>query len=92
MNDFDKRCYDFKNNIINIFNKQENVPFLLKYYLIKQIWEQIKNHKQEIDNEYQVQKNNEDFQIEKKQISTSIDIPLAQIEKNNSKEEKEEQS
>lgn len=56
MNYIDKTCYDFKENIINIFNNEQSIPFLLKYYLVKQIWEQIKNHKQEIEAEYNQEK------------------------------------
>lgn len=52
MNHSDKICYDFKENIINIFNNEQSIPFLLKYYLMKQIWEQIDNHRQEIEIEY----------------------------------------
>jgi hypothetical protein len=35
MNYIDKTCYDFKENIINIFNNEQSIPFLLKYYLVK---------------------------------------------------------
>lgn len=42
-------CYLFQKNIISIFNNQQHIPFLLKYHLIKQIWEDIERNKLNID-------------------------------------------
>lgn len=42
-------CYLFQKNIISIFNNQQRIPFLLKYYLIKDIWDNIEQNKLNID-------------------------------------------
>lgn len=42
-------CYLFQKNIISIFNDQQRIPFLLKYYLIKDIWDNIEQSKLNID-------------------------------------------
>ena len=51
MKDFEDVCFEFQQNIINIFNNQNNIPFFLKYYLIKEIWDQIEKEKMRIDME-----------------------------------------
>lgn len=50
--------YNFQKKILKIFN-EEDLPFLLKYYLFKDIWETIENHKFELDK--QVRMNDKDF-------------------------------
>ena len=45
---YNKTCFDFQEKIINIFN-QQNLPFLIKYFLFKQIWKAVKNSKKQID-------------------------------------------
>ena len=47
MNELNLLCYKFQKEIIDSFNKTE-IPFLLKYYLFKQIWETIDNKKTQI--------------------------------------------
>jgi hypothetical protein len=47
--DFNKECYIFQKKLIDIFNEEENIPFLLKYYLFKDIWESVKENKFLID-------------------------------------------
>ena len=42
-------CKDFQSAIVDIFNNQTQIPFILKYYLIKQIWEKIEQKKREND-------------------------------------------
>ena len=42
-------CYSFQKNIISIFNDQQRIPFLLKYYLVKDIWNNIEQNKLNID-------------------------------------------
>ncbi len=44
-------CFEFQQSLIDIFNNEKNIPFLLKYYLIEEIWNNIQNHKQTIDME-----------------------------------------
>lgn len=46
---FNKICYNFQKQFIDIFNEEENIPFLLKYYLFKQVWEKIEQNKFLID-------------------------------------------
>lgn len=41
MEQFNQLCYDFQNKILNVFNEEQNIPFLLKYYLFKEIWENV---------------------------------------------------
>lgn len=50
--------YNFQKKILKIFN-EEDLPFLLKYYLFKDIWETIENYKFELDS--QVRMNDKDF-------------------------------
>ena len=42
-------CFEFQQKIIDTFNEQNNIPFLLKYYLFKEIWDSIENNKIKID-------------------------------------------
>ena len=46
---FEEICYDFQKNIINVFNEEKNLPFLLKYYLFKDIWDDIERNKMQLD-------------------------------------------
>ena len=38
--DFNEKCFKFQQDFINFFNEQD-LPFLLKYYLLNQVWEDI---------------------------------------------------
>ena len=38
-------CYNFQKKIIDDFNAQEDIPFILKFYLFKDIWEMIEQEK-----------------------------------------------
>lgn len=51
--------YDFQKSIMDTFNNNE-LPFLLKYYLLKDIWASIENYKMRLDQEVQT-KNKEDL-------------------------------
>lgn len=77
MENYYEICLSFQDNIIKIFNEQKLLPFLMKYYLFKQIWQQIESIKREKD--YQVQS-------QKKQIK-EIKIPLTKLEDNKKQEE-----
>ena len=46
---FEDICFEFQQNLVNIFNDEENIPFLLKYYLIKEVWDSIQNNKIQMD-------------------------------------------
>lgn len=48
--DYNLLCYNFQQKIINIFN-QEQLPFLVKFFLLKQVWKIIKKHKKQNDYE-----------------------------------------
>ena len=61
MANFNQICYNFQKDIINIFNQQTNIPFLLKYYLLKDIWDGIEKYKIELDINNQ-QKEQQNFQ------------------------------
>ena len=41
MEQFNQLCYDFQLKILDTFNSEQQIPFLLKYYLFKEIWENI---------------------------------------------------
>lgn len=45
----DDISYLFQKNIISIFNDQQRIPFLLKYHLMKEIWDSIEQNKLNID-------------------------------------------
>ena len=38
-------CYNFQKKIIDDFNTQKEIPFILKFYLFKDIWEMIEQEK-----------------------------------------------
>lgn len=46
--DFNILCYEFQEKIIDVFNEDQNIPFLLKYYLFKEIWKTLKEEKNNI--------------------------------------------
>ena len=48
LNDY---CFEFQQNIIDLFNNEQNLPFILKYYLIKDIWDNIQSTKTKMDME-----------------------------------------
>lgn len=43
-------CKKFQQEIVNLFNKQNDLPFILKYYLFKQVWAIIEQQKIQNDN------------------------------------------
>lgn len=46
LNDY---CVEFQQNIIDLFNDEQNLPFVLKYYLIKDVWDNIQSTKTKMD-------------------------------------------
>ena len=46
LNDY---CIEFQQNIIDLFNNEQNLPFVLKYYLIKDVWDNIQSTKTKMD-------------------------------------------
>lgn len=48
LNDY---CNEFQQLIIDNFNEEQHLPFILKYYLIKEIWENIQSTKTKMDME-----------------------------------------
>ena len=46
---FEDKCFEFQQKIIDIINGEEQLTFLIKYYLIKQIWDSISEKKMTID-------------------------------------------
>lgn len=69
-NDFDLICYNFQQKIIEMFNEQTNIPFQLKYYLFKELWEVIKETKIQKDYEIRIKNSKQD-----KVLTTEIPIP-----------------
>ena len=66
---FEEACYSFQKNIIETFNNEKNIPFLLKYYLLKEIWEDIQAYKlkmtQELQSKAVSEENQDELQGEK---------------------------
>lgn len=81
---FNKKCYNFQKKIIDIFNEEENIPFLLKYYLFKDIWEKVQQNKFLIDGQ------NRADEVEQKVVSTSVPIPKDFLQKDNYNSKEEE--
>lgn len=48
---FNEICLEFQDNILKVFNEEENIPFLLKYYLMKDIWVSIEQGKAQMEME-----------------------------------------
>ena len=78
---FNKKCYNFQKKLIDVFNKQEDIPFLLKYYLFKDIWEKIEQNKFLIDRDVRSD------QVKQETVSVSVPVPDDFFEDNNLKEE-----
>lgn len=63
MNDnktFEEICYSFQKKIIETFNNENDIPFLLKYYLLKEIWEDIQAYKIKITQKTQTKVESEE--------------------------------
>lgn len=80
----DLMCYKFQQKIIDIFNSQENIPFILKYYLFKDIWETIEQTK--VSNDIQIRS------LEKSQKKELVaEIPISNdFSQKNDQEQKEQ--
>ena len=48
---FEDIGYEFQKKIVEDINSENRIPFLLKYYLIKEIWENIQENKLQLDME-----------------------------------------
>lgn len=48
---FEDIGYEFQKKIVEDINSESRIPFLLKYYLIKEIWENIQENKLQLDME-----------------------------------------
>ena len=59
---FEETCYDFQNNILNIFNEENQLPFLLKYYLLKEVWEDVERYKIRLNQEMKMKQDNKNKQ------------------------------
>ena len=79
--DFNKECYIFQKKLIDIFNEEKNIPFLLKYYLFKDIWESIE------ENKFLIDRNVRSDEKRQETISGSVSIPNDFFQEDN-KEEK----
>lgn len=71
-NDYNLLCDSFQEKIITVFNECE-LPFLVKFFLFKEIWKTVK--KQKYKNDLQVNL----LKSKKKQTLSSY-IPLQKIE------------
>lgn len=57
---FEETCYDFQKKMVETFNNEQNIPFLLKYYLLKEIWEDVQNYKLKMNQDLQTKAANEE--------------------------------
>ena len=46
---FEDICFEFQQKIVETFNEERNISFLMKYYLMKEIWDNIQENKLKID-------------------------------------------
>ena len=69
---FEETCYNFQKNIIETFNNEKNIPFLLKYYLLKEIWEDIQAYKLKTTQELQAKMANEENQDESQEENKEV--------------------
>ena len=60
---FEESCYDFQQEIINTVNNERNLPFLIKYFIIKEIWEDVQAQKRKIDDDIYNKKRQEQQQM-----------------------------
>lgn len=80
--DFNIICLNFQQKIINVFNEEQKIPFLMKFFLFKQIWKIIK--KQKIQNEIEARSSKTE---EVQSITTSI--PIENLKNLQKKEQQE---
>ena len=78
-------CYNFQKKIIDDFNTQEDIPFILKFYLFKDIWEMIEQNKQLQDRE--VVKN---LNSQEKTLTTEIPLDDLLNNQDQNNEQKED--
>lgn len=46
--DINEKSLNFQRKLVALINEQQEIPFLLKYFLIKEIWEQTERTKQQL--------------------------------------------
>ncbi len=46
--DINEKSLNFQRKLVTLINEQQELPFLLKYFLIKEIWEQTERTKQQL--------------------------------------------
>ena len=69
---FEETCYGFQKKVIETFNNEKNIPFLLKYYLLKEIWEDIQAYKLKMNQELQSKAANEENQDESQEENKEV--------------------
>ena len=75
---FEESCYDFQQEIINTVNNERNLPFLVKYFIIKEIWEDVQAQKRKIDDDIynkkrQREQEMQQFQQQPEQVESTIE-------------------
>ena len=82
-------CKNFQNNLVNVFNNENNLPFILKYYLMQQVWQTVKQKKQE--NDYLLMST----KTEQRELTAEVPVPedfLATEENDDTNKDKEDQT
>ena len=75
---FEESCYDFQQEIITTVNNERNLPFLVKYFIIKEIWEDVQAQKRKIDDDIynkkrQRQQEMQQFQQQPEQVEGTVE-------------------
>ena len=63
----DMLCLNFQAEIVETFNKYNSIPFILKYYLFKQIWQKIEQEK--MRNDYRAGQQQQQPAVQKTEIT-----------------------
>ena len=71
---FEESCYDFQQEIVNTVNNERNLPFLVKYFIIKEIWEDVQTQKRKIDDDiYNKRRQRQQFQSQPEQVEGTVE-------------------
>lgn len=54
-----EKSLNFQRKLITLINEQQEIPFLLKYFLIKEVWEQAERTRQQLLMQTNLKENDE---------------------------------
>ncbi len=79
---FEDICFEYQQKIIDVLNQEENIPFLVKYFLIKEIWMSVENQKMQLDMQVRQRHPSEEKQISTVVLNNNENIEVANEEEN----------